>query len=387
MEPRLEAGRPISRKDAVEYLRSLTPPRVQEWNEWKRSLPKGELPSLSDASFRRPAWPGIDLSSMDLRNVVVGDGNLEGSIFANARLDGIRFHNVQLRSSNFSGARACDWSDTAGSWDVEHRRRLRARAGWELSHRSLRAVFLRCNLHSASFAGAALQGVGFKACVLDRCRFTEAKLSDAHFTGVEVDVSTDFTNAEVIGTTIERHTLESLGPGVGGLTVGQRMDMRVDDGLATLRSSFSGFWQWIHVTALLFFVGPYVWFIAARWSEASFLPIGDAPQITLLKALCQYIWSAGHSNGDEWRWHPAFLFFAFGLVYNSMRAVLLGKTKQLELVQEASGLPLRFSLTGSLWGVLERTVFWLFWVNLCIVLLHTLHFLMQEVPLPSPAPR
>ncbi len=43
----------------------------------------------------------------------------------------------------------------------------------------------------------------------------------------------------------------------GGLTQGDRMEMEIEDGVALLRASYSGFLQWLHLFALATFLFPY----------------------------------------------------------------------------------------------------------------------------------
>ena len=201
----------------------------------------------------------------------------------------------------------------------------------------------------------------------------------ANLTGVYVNTGTLFTNAKVDGCTIARHTLECL-KDYGGLTPGQRMVMNIVDDVARLRASYSGFQQWAHLIALTLFVFPYAWFLIKSWTHAKFSSADGESTITLFFALIRFIWNGGQNLRDG----PSFDLYAvslFGiaLTYNGVRALLLWKTKSLELKQEASGLPAIFSLRG-FWGVFFQIARWLFYINLFVVFLHSMYFLGQRIP-------
>jgi hypothetical protein len=210
-----------------------------------------------------------------------------------------------------------------------------------------------------------------------------------------MDAFTSFKGAEVGGVAVERATLESL-EDYGGLTKGDRMSMAIEDGVAVLRAHYSGFWQNIHLAALVLFVFPYAWFVFSRWSIAQFGqdPLGTlvpgmpfrtepqaVPEIPLYEALLRFIWN----GGDEWKrgfalnaW--SFGLFCFSFLYNLLRFVMLWKTKELELHEHASGLPVRFRLKGA-WGALLRAAVIGFYANLIVVVFHTFEFLKVMIPL------
>src|SRR5207253_219407 len=93
---------------------------------------------------------------------------------------------------------------------------------------------------------------------------------------------------------------------------------------------------------------------------------------SLASGLWRYVYSGGGitTNSVDYRSTSLFLF---ALLYNVLRAVLLWKTKNLELQQQSTGIPVRFSF-GGIWGRLYFIAHWGFFVNVVIVLLHTLHF-------------
>jgi hypothetical protein len=227
---------------------------------------------------------------------------------------------------------------------------------------------------ASAFKGADLTGVSARGAQFHGVTFEGAVLRDAILEGVAVDGGTRFENAEVDGCRMERQTLERL-EDYGGLTRGRRMTMHIEDPVAEMRSYYSGVWQWIHVTALLVFLFPYVVFIWKKYLVASFGLVGSE-SVTLWTALRVFVLTGG--TGAAVAWGP-FGVFCYSTVYNALRVVLLYKTKALELKQDASGLPAPFSLAGT-WGRLLATAHVMFVGNLILVAYHTWHFLQMRVP-------
>ena len=163
------------------------------------------------------------------------------------------------------------------------------------------------------------------------------------------------------------------------------MTMNIIDSVARLRASYSGFWQWIHLMALATFIFPYAWFVVVQWSIAKFVAPGTVDHIPLWKALFTFIYNGGVNWQDGPAFHWSFVAFLFLTAYNLLRAILLWKTKQLELQQESSGLPAMFSLSKSRWGTLLKVATWSFYLYLAIALFNTGHFFTHEIPLNLPA--
>jgi hypothetical protein len=92
-----------------------------------------------------------------------------------------------------------------------------------------------------------------------------------------------------------------------------------------------------------------------------------------------------YNGGINWQssteLHWSFIAFLLLAAYNVLRAILLWKTKQLELHQESSGLPAIFSLETSVWGTLLKVATWSFYIYFAIALFNTGHFFTQEIPL------
>ncbi|MBN2563568.1 MAG: pentapeptide repeat-containing protein [Phycisphaerae bacterium] len=346
---------------------------IKEWNRRRKAgegFPDLNNANLSGADLRRTNLSGAHLNSADLSGANLNDANLREAKLGHANLSGADLSGADLSGADLLEANL-DHADLSGS--NLHRTKLNAAnlSGANLREaRMVDTILFAAHLTQANLLGARLDGTQFHSALLD-----EAKLLQ-----VTVNTKTILEDAKVAHCTIERHTLESLKE-YGGLTPGARMTMNIVDGVATLRANYSGFLQWVHVIALLVFLYPYLWFVLSHWAGARFnLPEG-AHSITLLEALGRFVWNGGENWEAGWDFNVVpFSLFVFALLYNVLRGVLLWKTKTLELAQEASGLPALFSLTGG-WGRAFLAAKWGLYVNLIIVAIHTMHFLMQEIPL------
>ena len=148
-----------------------------------------------------------------------------------------------------------------------------------------------------------------------------------------------------------------------------------------MRQSFSGFMQWVHLGALAAFLFPYATFVLVHWFDARFELCSSGKTLPLWEALCRYIWNGGASWEAGWDLNGWFFAcFCVALGYNVLRAVLLGKTKKLELARDASGLQVIFSLSGA-WGSWYRTAKVWFWIHLGAVAYQCVHFFRQEIPI------
>lgn len=331
----------------------------------RASLAKADLRS---ASFDQAIFNGAHLEDANLRAVNLDGGHFEGTMLARANLSRATLRGAVLTGAQFSGA------------DLNHA---------DISNANCNSTsFGNANLQSASFHNTKLHSARFQQANLTDAQFAGASLVDAHFAksnltranlqGASVNFETNFAGAEVVDCRIDRHTLESLN-NYGGLTPGDRMMMITVDDVGSLRVSYSGFWQWIHLAALATFLSPYLFFILSSVIKLRFDLFDGDDTIPLWKALLRFICNGGEGLDG---WHPNYYalgLFVLGFLYNILRAVLLWKTKTLELQQESSGLPARFSLTGK-WYWLYQTARWGFFGNLLIVILHTMHFLTTEIP-------
>lgn len=371
---------------------------------------------LVGAKLNNANLSGADLSRANLRKADLTGAKLVGTVLAGANLTEAILTNATISSANLMGA------TLNGAIII----------GAEI----ISSDFNSAHCTKANFSGAKLTNSTLNHANLTEANLTEADLSGSKFVGatltsaslskIKTDKQTSFESAKAEGCYIEKYTLEGFYDH-GGLSPGQRMRMNVEDSVAELRSSFSGFWQWVHLVALVAFVYPYLAFLfwnSFKTVDESLQPsslqitaqeyqqkISDAllggcqklddlnlktpceniagkisPQeetITLWGALCVYIRTGG-KGGEGYSWVLG--IFLFSLLYNFLRGALLYKTKTLEMEQQVSGLPVIFSLEhrswlGIKWKWLYKAVNFGFYLNVALVLLHSYHFLSKKVPL------
>lgn len=311
---------------------------------------------LEEADLSRANFPNSKLNDASLKSANLSETDLRGSQIIKANLNGANLNKAKLQNSDLSNS---DLSAANLSEAQLHRTNLKG-----------------ANLIGANLSGAKLIRTNLSGADLSGADLFETQLTEAHF-----DAATVLKGAKTSNCVISAYSLEQLN-NYGGLTKGNRMDMIIIDDVATLRASYSGFQQWIHLIALLVFVFPYLWFVVSQWLKAEFVSSGS--RITLLEGLCRYIYNGGVDWQTGFAFHWSFLAFLYMFVYNIFRAVLLRKTKQLELEQESSGLKAKFSLGGSNWGKVYNVAKWMFYASLAIALLNTIHFFTQTIPIATP---
>ena len=363
--------------------------------------------TLIKANFQGAQAQNSSFLNGNLESADFSCARLQGAKFDDATLDGARLEKAQLsraamsRASlvrtifldakaeflNLSAAILTDASFTRADLSGSNLQRTSGHAaefsgailqGANFISSTLEAVNLfYADLRGAQFSHAQLESARFLSATLIDADFTSANLSRSDFEGASFSSGTKMYRANVLDCQIEHHSLEMM-DNYGGLTVGDRMGMSISDGLATLRSHYSGFWQWIHLMALGVFLFPYLWFVVSKFHYASEPPTG-AGGVSLWAGLGRDIASGGRVH-DHLDFHPEFALFVFATLYNLLRAVLLWKTKQLELRQDASGLRTKFSLSEKWmvlgfipisWSTLLVAAKWGFWLNLLVVLAHT----------------
>lgn len=332
---------------AIEILKGV-PPNPQKWQEFRGKTQTNRVDGLDLEGVNLAHY---DFNNMQLPKLRMKNCCLEGASFSKAQIEGAEFSSCAMRGVRFSHAHLSG------------------------------ARFSGSELVQADFNSAQCNGARFLNCNIGAAGFPSADLTDADFTGASARVGTNFQSATVTNCRMDRHTLESLGDH-GKLTPGQLMDMEIVDGVATLRASYSGFLQWIHVSALIIFAFPYAYFVFSRWALARFASDGDGGSIALYEAFARYIWNGGANWESGFEFNFSFIAFVYSCSYNVLRLVLLWKTKALELEQAAKGVPVKFTLAG-IWGRAFDIARIGFWLNLLIVAYHTLHFMGQQIPIPN----
>jgi len=246
------------------------------------------------------------------------------------------------------------------------------------------------NLLSADLQNADLEEASLEVANLEGAKLHNSTLKNANMQRAIFDHKTRFDGAKKVdGCKVDRYALECL-EDYGGLTVGARMVMDIHDDVAKLRASYSGFLQWVHIASLIGFLFPYLWFVVAQYGSAKFLPENSDNFIPLWQALLQFIFTGGEDWQSGFHFHWSFLLFLAALVYNGLRALLLMKTKKLELAEDASGLPAAFNIIDEIylsdkfvlrWEHLYRASRVGFIIYLLAVLINLWHFFTMEIPL------
>jgi len=345
---------------------------IKQWNQLRES--GLAIPHLANADLSGSNLTGVNLFGANLRRANLGKANLREANLSEANLSEASLSQAYLHYAHLCHA-VLEHSFLGGAYFSGANL-----ANARLCHaESSGAFFDKADLSGADISDTLMRGTTFRGANLRGAKFLRANLVESNLLGVEVDSATRFDNARVDGCHIYRHTLESLAD-YGGLAPGDRMRMRIVDGLAVLRRSYSGFMQWLHLVALTVFLFPYAWFIITHWVVARFNL--DAVQvIPFWKAILRFIWNGGVRWELGWDLNVLpFSMFVVALLYNLLRLILLWKTKTLELQEQASGLPVPFTLLGW-WGRLYRASLVGLYINLLAVLVHTCHFLMQEIPI------
>lgn len=362
------------------------------WNKWRLENRDIRI-DLSHANLRGANLAGADLGGVDLQDAQLDGANLsEADLRAN--LQRANLEGANLQKADFSGSKfvSPDLYGTVQEPEGPTGADLRlanlreadlTKADFHLANLCLtqlwEAKLSGANLSEADVRQAGLSRADLRGADLRGADLRGTWLADADLTNAKLGHDTKLNGAKVEGCIVDRYQLERLRD-FGGLTVGDRMSMNINDGVAKLRASYSGFLQWIHLGALAVFLFPYVWFLFEHWSIAAFGPTTAAVTIPLWKALLQFIFNGGENWQTGFRFHFSFVAFIFIALYNVMRGVLLWKTKQLELQQESTGLPAMFSLEGSRWGLFVRAANWTFVLYLAVALFNTVHFLTMEIP-------
>ena len=355
---------------------------------------KSDLPAdtfntaiLATCNTSRMRFSSINMSGLDLSNLI---------------LDGVNFDNVNLTKTDLRNGQF-----PGGTFNV--------------------AIFSGAHLKGASFSQANLENIDLSNLDLTGVSFWQTTLNHASLLGATIDSTTVFGGNKCFCLKVDQYTAEYMRD---SLNHGQRMDLRIEDDLAKLRSEFSGIWAAIHMLGILVFFLPYIWFIVARFASSESIVAADSTllqieewansesvneelrmtdkfrnsvadkigrtardwrtefqlsrprEISVLNALCRYVWNGGV------RWKEGYFLnswyvtnFLVISAYNLVRLFLLWKTKKLETEQAVTGLPVKFSLgsSASLWRRtynLNRAGYWL---TLVLILINTGILLMRSV--------
>ncbi len=339
----------------------------------------------------RGSFSGANLSSAIFDEAKISGGGFENAILRNASfkkatLEKIAFNGADCTEAVFTGAKLLlskfvNTIATKAQFDQAMAERARF-----TNAKLENTTFQGAHLVEAAFGAANLTNSNISNTTLNRATFDQAKINNASMLGATFDKGTKFTqDPQVDGLSVDRYALECLDE-YGGLSVGARMKLDIHDDVATLRSNYSGYKQWIHLLAFVGFTFPYVWFIVKQWGRASFLPENTEDSILLWQALGRFIYSGGDGWEQGWIFHWSFILFFIALLYNGLRFALLYKTKKLELAQELSGLPAAFSLNDRMFKNLNWRMIIIaskigFYIYLAVVVFNLAHFFSMSVPI------
>lgn len=233
--------------------------------------------------------------------------------------------------------------------------------------------FHSSNITNADFSNASLINNRFL-----KARFESCKFSNTIITGVIIENEVNFDFSDFSNAHVDRYTLECIPETT--IPKHSRLIMNIEDDLAKLKQSYSGYYRVLNGILLFLFLAPYIKFIFLRWLEAKFDVLSSEKTITLIGAICRFIVSGGKSWQLEWQFdYLALTVFFIALSYNVLRTALLLKTIDLEHQQEIRGLPIKFSLKDSGLDKYLKASNIMFWFNLAAVIIHSGIFLFQRV--------
>ena len=299
--------------------------------------------------------------------------NLESVSFNGFDLSFCRFDHTKLCSTDFQGSIL----DDARFVDCDlQSSQIRPKS-------AINAQFINCDLRHANLQTANLESARFFGGDLRNTNFGKARIAKCNF---EPDHVNDTTRLEELhsfaGATMSRTILESLGHDRGGLSISQIQSMKIKHDLYILQRSFGGFWGLIHLSALAFWLAPYIWFIAVRLIERYFITQSSASHTSLFDALFKFV-LRGQSNWNIQGAPMDYIFivsFLIGVIYNFSRVALLYKTKTLEPEEKITALPVNFQLQGN-WNLVYKAHGIIFWVFLFAALKSIQELLSTQVPI------
>lgn len=345
--------------------------------------------NLARANFTEASLARANLTGANLNGADLGEANLTEANLTEASLTEAILTEANLTKANLTDASLYNANITKANFTKAslHKVTLGGKhlTGVNLFEADLQGAFIRnahlteSNFNKANLKNAILEGTNFSESDFSGADLSMAILSRANMSGVLFNNETNLTGAKTSECLVDRYTLEQLDD-YGGLTVANRMSMHIQDGVTELRALYIGLWRRIHLAALVIFIFPYAWFLIKYGQYADFNIPKEVKSISLGQGLVRYIFNGGKNFAVGFVLHWSFYVFLYMAGYNIVRAVLLWKTKQLELQQISSCLPVRFSLDASGWGTILGIMKWLFIGYILCVALNAGYFLSQLVP-------
>jgi len=339
---------------------------------------------MENVKFNQGVFTNADLSESTLKKVMFKGADLTNLFMTNSKLTDVEFESVNLTKARL------DWIAAEKTSFVKNCEMVNIDL---TSSRFIDSAIRNCDAQNADLNGVKLSG-----CDLWGTNFSGSNLFEADLTRVNVSTQTRFENVtNAIACRMDKVTLELLGSDQGGLTPGHRRTMKIRDDVVELRRDFSGYRRSLHAISVLIFVAPYLWFLIKQCLRIRYFSIDpETESVPLLILLYRYVVS--HGQGDSWHLqtdHNAIYVFLFitALFYIGLRSILWVKTLNLEHEQNVTELTVEFSMNDPIsgkkclkritWNDLRKAQRRMFkFVYLPIIIVNTIIFLWQRVPLP-----
>ncbi|KAA3609405.1 MAG: pentapeptide repeat-containing protein [Planctomycetota bacterium] len=387
----MHVSKEMTQEEAMRLL-SLGGDGIEVFNLWRAARQREgmdcDVPlrgvSLKGMDLTNASLFSLDLSGEDHSGATFNSANLSGASLEDTTLHGCNFEKSKLENTKFNGAsirRAIFWSsemDGAKLHNCEIQNcefnRAAGRIFFEGAKEITESTFYGAGLTHSTFTSVKLSGSDFSNCNLSDCDFRDSDLRKTYSNS-----QTNVQRCKFEGCRVERFNAERL-----GIHIRDRIGMKIEDDLAKLRQSYSGFWAILHLFALVGFALPYIWFIVKNWTFAEFgLFEKDGEPILLAIAFFRFI-LFGEDGWETCTFSFQSLEFLCGfivmVIFNYLRFRLLKKTKTLELQEIATGVPANFRFDDGPWGDWFRISQWMEKLYFGIVLYHIFLFLAKEIP-------
>ncbi len=326
-----------------------------------------EKAMLEQVVLENAAIPHSQFDLADLRHARMNNADISGASFVAANLQSASLVRAVAPGAVFSGANLTSGMCVEGNFE----------------NANFQAATLRgAKLQSGRLKGADLRGADLGGADLQLADLSGADLRAANLYGA------NFSGSRVKGARIRRVDVEDLRANqLAGLRPSQLHEMAIEDGFGELRNAFSGFWTFVHLISIAFWLTPLLW-IAGRSLLLSIAPAGVEGrlyQLSLWEQGWGYIKSGAISPvaKDGILSYPVNWWFALTwgivLIYNVSRFVFLARVKVLEHKQSITGLHPEVTLQGN-WLQAFRVVNVLFYFNVALSALHFIKFLNASFP-------
>lgn len=333
--------------------------------------------SFNKATFDKVAFEGrISASNLNIGGTQITNSNLvyvgDNSDFSGSSISETVIKIEYCNSINFSNVLIRNNSHISISYPdrpVENRNYI-----------FTNAQIINSKISNTSFIHTSFYESNLSNTEIIDCKFVQCDFNRAILYGIELSNETVFNSPNFKNSFIDRYALECIP--VEQIPKSYRVKMNCKDDVAELRLMYSGIYGYTNLVLLFLFLTPYCWFIAKLWTVARFTSLDDTQTISMIGALGRFITSGGTSWETNWVFKILPIsIFTISLLYNICRFTLLAKTVSLEHSEKIRSLPVKFNITTQPWYFIYRLNKILFSINAVAVLLHTIHFMLQRVPI------